>query len=437
MRKSLKISLLSIVAALCFAFAIFMPTTKAVAQGVSLESATDIFVLDEKTYDADDKFVYTATASFENGQAVGLVFGAEEGNHYWVFNMDRYENRVKLIYFAVEGETIKATELLTDYFIGNDKMTDSERRLVGNRLRDLSGVQLKVVITPEDDKVYAEFYADNIRRFGIDKKIDLNTLANLPDGVSYVGGSIGFNCFNAKVNFNDIYVGTSDYSYYTEPYRNQYHFSQYAHWNNDPNGLVYFDGYYHLYYQHHPFSNYWSDMYWGHARSRDLAHWELLPICLFPDEDWGTGVGLMWSGSAYEYKVGTSTVIDEMNWFPNGEGNGIIAFYTRDGGMQDQMIMSSDDGGMTWTKRKLIPQTEATAPVDNIHDKVACRDPKVFPVEEVAGKVTAWGMALTGQQANRVWFLKSTDLYNWSYAGQFEAQVPECPDSHRRCSVRS
>jgi len=428
MSKSLKISLLSIVAALCFAFAIFMPTTKAVAQGVSLESATDSFVLDEKTYDADDKFVYTATASFENGQAVGLVFGAEEGNHYWVFNMDRYENRVKLIYFAVEGETIKATELLTDYFIGNDKMTDSERRLVGNRVRDLSGVQLKVVITPEDDKVYAEFYADNIRRFGIDNEIDLNTLANLPDGVSYAGGTIGFNCFNAKVNFNDIYVGTSDYSYYTEPYRNQYHFSQYAHWNNDPNGLVYFDGYYHLYYQHHPFSNYWSDMYWGHARSKDLAHWELLPICLFPDEDWGTGVGLMWSGSAYEYKVGTSTVIDQMNWFPNGEGNGIIGFYTRDGGKQDQMIMSSDDGGMTWTKRKLIPQTEATAPVDNIHDKVACRDPKVFPVEEVDGKVTAWGMALTGQQANRVWFLKSTDLYNWSYAGQFEAQVPECPD---------
>ena len=368
-----------------------------------------------------------ATVSFENGVAAGLVFGAEDGSHYWVFNVDRGANLVKLLYFTVVDGKTQAVELLTDYFIGNDKMTDSERRLVGSKVATLDKVQLKVVITPEAEGVYAEFYADNIRRFGIDNTIELNSLELLPDDVSYNGGNIGFNCFSSKVKFSDIYYGKSDYSYYTELYRNQYHFSQYAHWNNDPNGLVYYDGYYHVFYQHHPYSNYWADMYWGHARSKDLVHWELLPICLFPDEDWGSGTGYMWSGTAYEYRAGDSTAIDQLNWFPQGNGNGLIAFYTRDGGMQDQMIMSSDDGGMTWTKRKMIPQAVATG-ADGIYHKVACRDPKVFPVEVKNGKTTVWGMALTGQQENRVWFLKSTNLLDWTYAGQFNANVPECPE---------
>ena len=394
---------------------------------VSMESETDSFTLSEVNYGVEDKFVYTATVSFERGVAAGLAFGSESGSHYWVFNIDREANRVKLLYFTVEDGKVSALELMTDYFIGNDKMTDSERRLVGSRVATIDKVQLKVVITPEEDGVYAEFYADNIRRFGIDNVIELNALASQHEGVSYEGGAIGFNCFNSKVNFSDIYFGKSDYSYYTELYRNQYHFSQYAHWNNDPNGLVYYDGYYHVFYQHHPYSNYWSDMYWGHARSRDLVHWELLPICLFPDEDWGSGVGYMWSGTAYEYRLGDSEAIDSLNWFPEGEGNGLIAFYTRDGGMQDQMIMSSDDGGMTWTKRKMIPQTVATG-ADGIYHKVACRDPKIFPVEQKNGKTTVWGMAVTGQQENRVWFLKSTNLLDWEYAGQFNATAPECPD---------
>ena len=394
---------------------------------VSMESGTDSFTLMDKAYAADESFVYTAMVSFEGGVAAGLAFGAEDGSHYWVFNVDRQANLVKLLYFTVKDGKTSATELLTDYFIGNDKMTDSEKRLVGSKVAGIEKVQLKVVITPEEDGVYAEFYADNIRRFGIDNTIELNSLEKLPENVAYAGGSIGFNCFNSKVKFDNIYYGKSDYSFYTELYRNQYHFSQYAHWNNDPNGLIYFDGYYHLYYQTHPYSNYWGDCYWGHARSKDLAHWELLPICLFPDDDWGS-VGYMWSGSAYEYRKGDSADIDALNWYPNGNGNGIYAVLTRDGAMQDQMIMSSDDGGMTWTKRKLIPQDVATG-ADGIFHKVACRDPKVFPVAtDENGKTTAWGMALTGQQENRVWFLKSTNLWDWSYAGQYAINVPECPD---------
>ena len=406
---------------------IFENTTRydAVVDDVSMESITDNFTVLDKAYNADEKFVYTSIVYFESGVAAGLAFGAQDGSYYWVFNVDRQANRVKLLYFTVTNGKTTAVELLTDYFIGNDKMTDSERRLVGEKVTTVGRVQLKVVITPQEDGVYAEFYADNIRRFGIDNQIELNSLA---ENLTYQGGSIGFNCFNSKVKFDEIYFGKSDYSYYTELYRNQYHFSQYANWNNDPNGLIYYDGYYHLYYQHYPYSNYWGDMYWGHARSTDLAHWELLPICLFPDQDWGTGVGYMWSGSAYEYHKGDSATIDSFNWFPNGDGNGIIAFYTRDGGMQDQMIRSSDDGGMTWTKRKLIDQVVATAS-SGYFGKEACRDPKIFPIAtDENGKTTAWGMALTGQQANKVWFLKSNNLWDWSYAGQFNINVPECPD---------
>ncbi|MBR2498758.1 MAG: GH32 C-terminal domain-containing protein [Clostridia bacterium] len=425
MSKSIKITFLTILAMLCFFVGVLTISTNVQANGKALESQTDTFTLENESLEKTEKFVYTATVSFERGVAAGLVFGAEEQSRYWVFNVDRQANLVKLIYFAYdENDNLVPTELITDYFIGNDKMTDSERRLVGGKVATLDKVQLKVVITPEEDGVYAEFYADNIRRFGVDKIIKLDELENLPQDVNYEGGRIGFNCFNSKVVFSDVYFGQSDYSYYTELYRNQYHFSQYAHWNNDPNGLVYYDGYYHLFYQHHPYSNYWSDMYWGHARSTDLAHWELLPICLFPDEDWGQGAGYMWSGTAYEYKKGTSTAIDNLNWYPEGNGNGLIAYYTRDGGMQDQMIMSSDDGGITWTKRKFIPQEVATGAVG----KIACRDPKIFSVVEEGGKTTLWGMALTGQQADKVWFLKSNNLLDWSYAGEFNAREPECPD---------
>ena len=400
----------------------------------TMESVGDKFDLTESSYTAEESFVYTANVQFENGQAAGLAFGASE-DEYWVLNVDRVENSVKLLYFYKNAEdNIAAVELLRDWYIGNDKMTAGEESLVKPKVATIDKVQLKVVVSVETDGTYAEFYADNIRRFGVDNVIKLNEIATLPDGVSYQGGQLGYNCFNSKVTFTDTYHGESDYAYYTEAYRQQYHFSQYAHWNNDPNGLVYYNGYYHLYYQHHPFSNYWSDMYWGHARSKDLAHWELLPICLFPDSEsdgWGPGNGYMWSGSAMVYREGMSADIDARGWFPNGNGEGLIAFYTRDGGMQDQVLMSSDDGGMTWTKRVRIPQ-------ELIHSggKTDCRDPKVFPVEKENGKVTLWGMALTGMATGDIWFLKSTNLIDWSYAGGFKGFLidvnrnfrSECPD---------
>lgn len=428
-KKIVSIAILAVIAAVCGALAFLMPAKNVYAENIVLEGEGDIFKLTETEYGADEKFVFTATANFESGNAAGIVFGADE-NSKWVFNADRAANRVKLMHFSTDGVDV----IKEDYFIGNGKMTEGEQSLVNPKVADARWIQLKVVVTPQDGKVYAEFYADNIRRFAFDEKggdvtIDLNALR---ENLTYTGGATGFNCYNAKVTFTDIYVGASDYSYYTELYRQQYHFSQFAHWNNDPNGLVYYNGYYHLYYQTYPYTHPngaegWGDMYWGHARSKDLAHWELLPVCLFPDREtdgWGGGDGFMWSGSAMVYRYGTSSKIDDLNWFPNGYGTGLLGFYTRDGARQDQVIMSSDDGGLTWTKRKTIPQSTT-----GISDrKVSCRDPKVFPVLKRGEKVTLWGMAVTGQETNQVWFFKSDNLYDWSYAGEFAAYRPECPD---------
>ena len=307
-------------------------------------------------------------------------------------------------------------EIFTEYYIGNDKMTESEKVLVNPKVREMPNVDLKVVITPGDDKVYAEFYADGIKRFGIDNVIDLNNIAGFD--VEYQGGKLGYNVFNANIEFTNEEIGNSDYAYYTEMYRQQYHYSQYKHWNNDPNGLVYYNGYYHLFFQHHPYSQYWSDMYWGHARSKDLVHWEQLPICLFPDTNSGDA-GYAWSGSAMVYHAGMNAEID--SWFPNGNGTGLLAFYTRDGARQDQVIISSDDEGMTWTKRKVIPQSI-------IFDggKIDCRDPKVFKVHN--GSKEIWGMIVSNMNGNTSYFMKSENLLDWSYAGSFTIFRPECVD---------
>lgn len=395
---------------------------KAEAKELALTSLDgDGFYLDQTYFGKDESFVYAGYLRFISGQAGGLVFGAEENDHYFVLNIDRYENRIKLLYFASTDGILQPTELYSDWYIGNDRITESERKLVDPKVAAIDEVHLKVVLSAENDGVHGEFYVDNIRRFGLDNDI---LLTDRSDSVSYEGGFLGVNGFQSEVKISDIAVGKSDYSYYSELYRQQYHYSQFAHWNNDPNGLVYYDGYYHLYYQTHPYSQYWSDMYWGHARSKDLTSWELLPICLFPDSSdmgFGDGNGYMWSGSAMVYHRGMSETIDAGNWF-SGE-DGLIAFYTRDGALQNQVLMSSDDGGMTWIKRVLIPQNLVGADT-----KIDCRDPKVFPLVSENDRVELWGMTLSNQSGNKVYFLKSEDLCSWSYAGEFTAEHPECVD---------
>lgn len=384
---------------------------------ISLASETDAFRLLDKEYEEDESFVYTADLHFRSGQAGGIAFGSVENEHYFVLNMDRVENKVKLIYFS-KDET--PDEIKTDYFIGNSKMTASEEAFTKSMVKDIENVNLKVILTRESTHAYVECYVEGIKRFGIDTVIDLNDLGGT---YGYEGGYLGMNCFNADVYLSNIEIGKSDYSYFSEPYRNQYHLQPFAKWTNDPNALCYYNGYYHVFYQTHPFGQYWGAMFWGHARSRDLIHFEYLPICLFPDDDgiYGPNLGYMWSGCAIVYEKGMSGDIDALNWFPNGLGNGLLAIFTRDGGLQDQIVMSSDDEGLTWSKRHRIPQN-----ICGYDYKVDWRDPKVFPLKKTGDHVDVWGMTLSSYNLNRGWFLKSENLLDWSIAGSFPLPTPEC-----------
>ena len=170
-------------------------------------------------------------------------------------------------------------------------------------------------------------------------------------------------------------------------------------------------------------------MFWGHARSRDLIHFEYLPICLFPSINNDGSTSYMWSGCAVAYYQGMSDVIDGRNWFPNGNGNGLFAIFTEDrcGGneeAQNQIVITSDDEGLIWEKRDVIPQRQKTEYYDR---KIDWRDPKIFPVEkDETGKVTTWGMSLSSYALNRGWLYTSPNLIDWFKQSTFSLPTPEC-----------
>lgn len=207
-------------------------------------------------------------------------------------------------------------------------------------------------------------------------------------------------------------------SSYDEEHRPQIHFSPPSQWMNDPNGMVYHEGEYHLFYQHYPDSNVWGPMHWGHAVSKDLVHWENLPIALYPDE-----LGYIFSGSA---------VMDYENTSGFGEEGepAMVAIYTyhdplgEKGGtntFQTQGIAYSTDNGRSWTKYEGNP----VIPNPGLRD---FRDPKVFWHAE-SGK---WVMIFA--RGNQVQIYNSADLKAWELVSEFgEDQgthegVWECPD---------
>ena len=167
---------------------------------------------------------------------------------------------------------------------------------------------------------------------------------------------------------SDVKKAQEDYEMYTEKHRPQFHFSPEANWMNDPNGMVYFEGEYHLFYQYYPDSNVWGPMHWGHAISTDLNHWEHLPIALYPDS-----LGYIFSGSAVYDKNNTSGLGTEdkgplvaifTHHSPKIESTGSDLF-------QYQSIAFSNDSGRSWTKYAGNPVLENPG----IRD---FRDPKVI-----------------------------------------------------------
>ena len=190
-----------------------------------------------------------------------------------------------------------------------------------------------------------------------------------------------------------------------EPYRPVYHFSPLFGWTNDPNGLIFKDGEWHLSYQANPYGTNHGNMHWGHAVSRDLVHWEQLPAVIAPDD-----LGSIFSGSA---------VVDAANTAGFGEG-AMVAIYTSAGrGGQRQSIAYSLDNGRTYTKYESNPVLSDPGQRD-------FRDPKVGWIGD------KWVMALaTGQTIS---FYGSKDLKNWEFLSRFGEGVGshegtwECPD---------
>ncbi|MBR1548583.1 MAG: glycoside hydrolase family 32 protein [Prevotella sp.] len=193
-----------------------------------------------------------------------------------------------------------------------------------------------------------------------------------------------------------------------EQYRPQIHFTPAKNWMNDPNGMVYADGTYHLFYQYNPQGNDWGNMSWGHATSTDLIHWTEQAVALTRDE-----LGDVFSGSA---------VIDRDNTAGFG-ANAMVAIYTSASGAQQQSVAYSTDGGKNFTRYTGNPV------IKNNDDNL--RDPKVFWHEATQ----QWIMALAKGWKMGVEFYSSTDLKTWAHQSTFFMELAgrpsiqwECPD---------
>jgi fructan beta-fructosidase len=192
--------------------------------------------------------------------------------------------------------------------------------------------------------------------------------------------------------------------------RPRFHFTPPAGWINDPNGLVYLDGEYHLFYQHNPDALVWGPMHWGHAVSRDLIHWENLPIALVPD-----ALGAIFSGSA---------VIDQHNSAGFGAGAMVAIFTHASDKSQAQSLAYSTDRGRTWRKYAGNP---VLAPPPGQRD---FRDPKVFWYGDAASD-GHWVMVLA--VGHSIWFYRSPNLKTWTKISEFgdagaQGGIWETPD---------
>jgi fructan beta-fructosidase len=206
---------------------------------------------------------------------------------------------------------------------------------------------------------------------------------------------------------------------FREQYRPQFHFTPPSNWMNDPNGMFFYEGEYHLFYQYYPDGNKWGPMHWGHAVSNNMVQWQHLPIALYPDS-----LGNIFSGSA---------VVDHYNTSGLGTAGKppIIAIYTyhnmagEKAGKNDfqyQGIAYSNDKGRTWKKYEQNPVLPNTTGIRDF------RDPKVMWHEATK----KWVMTLAVK--DHVEFWASSNLINWNYLSSFGKElgahggVWECPD---------
>ena len=206
-------------------------------------------------------------------------------------------------------------------------------------------------------------------------------------------GAVGeFVCWR-EMKYSDTFDTTN-----RERFRPIYHHTPVYGWMNDPNGMFYKDGVWHLYYQWNPYGSQWENMTWGHSTSKDLVHWEAQPMAI--EADW---LGTIFSGSCVT------------------RGDEVIAMYTSAGHHQTQSIAISKDGGKTFEKY-------AGNPVLTTSDIADFRDPRPFWNEDIK----AWNLILAAGQEMRIY--SSKNLTDWKYESSFGKEygnhsgVWECPD---------
>ena len=219
------------------------------------------------------------------------------------------------------------------------------------------------------------------------------------DNMRATGAIDGFACWK-RMSYSDTFDTKN-----VEKHRPVYHHTPQYGWMNDPNGMFYKDGVWHLCYQFNPYGSQWENMTWGHSTSTDLVHWKAEPTAITPD-----ALGTIFSGCC---------VVDKNN--TAGFGNdAIVAFYTSAGARQTQSMAYSTDGGKTFTKYENNPVITSNVP--------DFRDPHVFWNAEVG----FWNMILAAGQQMSIY--SSKDLKEWKHESDFGAEygnhggVWECPD---------
>ena len=237
----------------------------------------------------------------------------------------------------------------------------------------------------------------DLKQFGEDAKLALDIHVN--GTYRNDGEQSGFTCWK-NMQLSDTFDTAN-----REKYRPVYHHTPAWGWMNDPNGMFYKDGVWHLYFQYNPYGSQWENMTWGHSTSTDLIHWTFQGAPIEADA-WGT----IFSGSA---------VVDHNNTAGFGKG-AVVAMYTSAGENQTQSIAYSNDNGQTFTKYDGNPVLTSNTP--------DYRDPHVFWNEDIK----RWNMIMAEGQHMDIY--SSADLKEWKLESQFGAEygnhggVWECPD---------
>ena len=264
---------------------------------------------------------------------------------------------------------------------------------------DNATTSVKLTIKPKNNQADIKITDSTGKEYQLTDSIPLAVGANYLTVTSTVTTEANQASLTYRIN---VHRRQANDVYYNELFRDQYHYSVKDGWGNDPNGLVYYKGKYHLFYQFYD-DNVWGPMHWAHATSTDLIHWEEQPIALYPDTN-----GTMFSGCI---------VVDEHNtsgFFKDGEG-GLVALVTADGNGQRIKLAYSSDEGQTWTK---VDQVAADWSNDPLQSK-DFRDPKVFHWNN------KWFMVLAGGPLR---IYSSDNLRDWSVESTYPDIQTECPD---------